>query len=247
MEYTALPVREDELVDMIDRVRSVPFRGISVTMPHKHAVMTLLDELTPAANELRAVNHITNDDGHLTGNNTDGGGFVAGLARGHGVELEGTRVAVLGAGGAARAIVWACGREASDVAVIARNQASADSAASAAAGVARRGTVDDLHDADIVVNATPVGMAGSPYADSMPLDVGVLRTDAIVVDIVYTPLQTPLLAAASARGLRVIDGLAMLAGQAAEQFTAWTGIEAPLDVMLEAARREPGEQKASIP
>jgi len=100
----------------------------------------------------------------------------------------------------------------------------------------RVGSTDDLSTADVVVNATPVGMAGGEAAASTPFDVAELNEAAVVVDIVYNPLETPLLAHARARGLVVVDGLSMLVGQAAAQFEAWTGVAAPIEAMREAAR-----------
>ena len=240
LEYEALLVEPEELVSTIAMVRETGMRGLSVTMPHKEAVIAEMDELTPSATALGAVNHVTNTDGHLVGNNTDGDGFLLGLSHAHGIDIVDMDVAVFGAGGAARAIIRACARAgARRVSVIARRDERAARAAEVGGPRAVPADVNTLRHVDLVVNATPVGMAGTPSAGNVPFDVRVLRDDVVVVDIVYDPVETALLLAARERGLRGIDGLSMLAGQAAAQFTAWTGVHAPLDVMIAAASKSP--------
>lgn len=247
LDYRAISVVPGELVDTIAMVRETAMRGLSVTMPHKEAALAEVDELTPAAIELGAVNHITNTDGYLVGNNTDGDGFLLGLQHAHGLDVRGSQVGVFGSGGAARAIIRACGLAgARQVSVIARDPDRAARAAETGHGVGVVAGVDVLEDVDFAVNATPVGMAGTAGEALVPFDVGLLHKHAVVVDIVYQPVDTALLVAARSRGLRAVDGLAMLAGQAAEQFFAWTGLVAPLDVMIDAARIDPDETNASI-
>lgn len=237
LEYRAISVAPEDLAEAIATMRRTGMRGLSVTMPHKQSVMEFLDELTPAAIELGAVNHIINTDGHLVGNNTDGEGFLLGLSTAHGIEVKDQHVGVIGAGGAARAIIRACSMAgAGAVSVIARNPARAANAAEVGGGVAQPATFDVLGQLDIVVNATPVGMSGTSGARDQPLDVFALDDAAIVADIVYEPLETPLLRAARKRGLTTVDGLSMLAGQAAAQFEWWTGRPAPLHVMVAAAK-----------
>ena len=234
--YAAFPVAPGNGADAVQAVRSLGIRGLSVTMPHKADVIPALDNLTPVAEALGAVNHITNTDGHLVGNNTDGEGFLLGLKHSAGLEVGGTTVAVFGAGGAARSIIYACAQAGADVIVVARDPARAETARAVGGDRAVLSTMEQLGDADIVVNATPIGMAGTAAAVDVPFSVDHLRGDAVVVDIVYNPLETPLLSAAQARGLKTVDGLAMLVGQAAAQFTTWTGFTAPIDAMYAAAR-----------
>lgn len=242
LEYDALLVEPDDLSSVISMVRETEMRGLSVTMPHKEAVIAELDELTSSALALGAVNHITNTDGHLVGNNTDGDGFLLGLVHAHHIDVAGMDVAIFGAGGAARSIIRACAEAgARTVAVLARHHERAVTAAEVGGDVAAPGDIGVLRRAGLVVNATPVGMAGTPGAGQIPFAVDDLGDEAVVVDIVYDPVETPLLRAARERGLRGVDGLAMLAGQAAAQFTAWTGVEAPLDVMIAAAADSPDE------
>ena len=235
--YTALGVSPGAGVDAVAAMRTLGLRGMSVTMPHKQDVMAALDEITPVAQALGAVNHITNSDGHLVGNNTDGEGFLLGLDH-HGVAVDGLTVGVIGAGGAARAIIHACANAGANVVVIARNPDRAASAAAVGGATARVGSLEDLHALDMAVNATPVGMASNDPATSTatPFDPHVLRPGAVVVDIVYNPLETALLAQSRRCGLQCIDGLAMLVGQAAAQFETWTGYDAPFGVMMEAAQ-----------
>ena len=217
-------------------MRPLGIRGLSVTMPHKEDVISACDELTKSARRLNAVNHLTNSDGVIVGNNTDGDGFVLGFEHVTGEQIEGRRIAVFGSGGAARAIIEACARAgASGVDVIARSPERASVAAVLAGPAGRVTSVDALSNADVAVNATPVGMLETAAADAVPFEVGALSSSAIVVDIVYNPLETRLLANARRRGLRVVDGLAMLAGQASAQFATWTGVEPPLAVMMAAA------------
>ena len=182
------------------------------------------------------MNHITNTDGHLVGNNTDGAGFVRGLLADAGVGLSGARVGVAGAGGAARAIVAGCADAGADVVIVARNPDRAQAATAVAPTQAVVGAASDLSECAVVVNATPIGMRGVETDSTVPFDVDTLANDAVVVDIVYDPLETELLRRARERGLTAIDGLSMLVGQAAEQFTAWTGVDAPYEVMREAVR-----------
>ncbi len=234
--YTALPVRPGQGAAAAAAMRTLGIRGLSVTMPHKVDVIDALDEVTPVAQTLGAVNHITNNDGHLIGNNTDGAGFVSGLRHDAGVELDGKVVGVFGAGGAARAIIHACASSGANVVVVARDPDRARQAAEIAGDDAKPGPIEAFAEADVVVNATPLGMAETQQSDAVPFDVNALRGDVVVVDIVYHPLATPLLVAAQARDLTVVDGLSMLVGQAAEQFEAWTGHAAPLEVLRQAAR-----------
>jgi shikimate dehydrogenase len=171
----------------------------------------------------------------LVGHNTDGDGFVDALRADAGVDPEGRRVAVVGAGGAARSVVEALGRAgAADVAVVNRTPDRAAAAAALAGSVGRVGTRADLTAAELVVNATSVGMG----TDELPFDVGLLRVGQVVADLVYLPMQTALLRGAAAAGAQVVDGLGMLIHQAARQFTLWTGVEAPVAAMRSAAEAE---------
>jgi shikimate dehydrogenase len=208
--------------------------GVSVTMPHKQAVANLVDELTPIAQRLDAVNCVVNRGGRLVGTNTDGEGFLASLARGAGFDPSGRRCAVLGAGGAARAVVLALAEAgAAEVAVVARRAGAAEAAAALAGRAGRAADATAAASADLVVNATPVGMLD----DGPPLvSAAVLSAGQVVVDLVYEPAETPWMREAAARGATVLGGLGMLVHQASAQLALWTGLEPPIEAMWEAAR-----------
>jgi shikimate dehydrogenase len=211
-------------------------------MPHKDDAATHVDRLTPMAERLGAVNCVTNVDGVLTGDNTDGRGLVAALRRGGHFDPDGHRCLVVGAGGAARSIIAALADSgASEVVVVNRTPARAEAAAALAGSVGRVGEAEDAGQCDLVVNATPTGMPGSPGrpgpegADQWPLDPELLGPGQLAVDLVYHPAVTPWLEAARNRGVEVLNGLGMLVHQAALQLELWTGQEAPLDAMWRAS------------
>ncbi|HWL44680.1 MAG TPA: shikimate dehydrogenase [Ilumatobacter sp.] len=216
-------------------MRTLGIAGLAVTMPHKADVAEAVDALDPAAAALRSVNTVVlHPDGSTFGASTDGDGFVDSLVAA-GYAVGGRRVVVLGAGGAARSIVYSLGTAgAADVAVVNRTVGSAEECAALAA-VGRVGTVADVADADLLVNTTPVGMGGS---GELPVDVAVLRADLAVCDIVYHPLETPLLAAARELGARTIDGLGMLVHQAVHQQQLWTGSSPDPQTLRAAAESE---------
>jgi shikimate dehydrogenase len=222
--------------------------GLSVTMPHKATVAALVDDISDTARLLDAVNCINNTGGTLRGVNTDGEGFVAALERGAGFDPSGRRCVVIGAGGAARAVVVALARRgASDVAVLNRTPGRALPAAGLAGAVGRVVAADDrvevdrtIAAADLVVNATPVGMAGTssgvdPGAGEWLVPPGELGPGQVAVDLVYAPRPTAWLVAAAAAGATTLDGLGMLVHQAAAQLVLWTGHQPPVEAMWEAA------------
>ena len=207
--YLAMPVERGRAADAVAAMRLFQWYGMSVTMPHKHDVLAACDDLTDAARGLEAANCLFWRDGAIVGDNTDGEGFVRGMAVELGVQPNGLRCAVLGAGGAARSVVRSLAAAgAASVTVIGRNPANAARAAEHGGAVGFVGSPDVLSDVDLVVNATPLGMADTGQSDSLPCDVSVLRADTIVSDLIYHPLETQLLGAAHARGLRAQNGLA---------------------------------------
>lgn len=236
--YVALPVRAGRGADAVDAMRVLGIQGLSVTMPHKADVAAAVDALTPAAENLGACNCLFRDGDRIIGDNTDGIGFVRSVEA-TGFSLVGTTVAVLGAGGAARSIIDAIDRAgASAIIVVNRSAANAASAA-ALAPSARVGRAADCIGADLVINTTSLGMADGPdpTAMALPADIAdeVIAQATLIADIVYAPTQTPLLAAASARGVATVGGLPMLVYQAVAQFEHWTGLPAPVEIMLAAA------------
>lgn len=229
--FMAFEVAPGAAPEALAAMRTLGIRGLAVTMPHKADMADAVDRLDAAAAALRSVNTVVlDDDGSTLGSSTDGDGFVASLGA-EGVEVEGRRVVVIGAGGAARSIVDALGRaEVADIAIVNRT-VDAALTASELAVAARVGTDVDIAHADILVNATSIGMAG----DDLPVPVEVLRDSLVVADIVYHPLATALLRAARAAGATVVDGLGMLVHQAVLQQERWTGHRPDPAVMRAAA------------
>jgi shikimate dehydrogenase len=239
--YVALEVAEGQVPAALEGMRSLGLAGLSVTMPHKAAVadhLSVHDELSPQASRLRAVNCVARRDGVLVGHNTDGDGFVASLVADAGFDPNGRSCVVLGAGGAARSLVLALAEAgASEVAVINRSPDAAAVAAGLAGPAGRVAGPEAIAEADLIVNATPVGMD----ALSLPFDPSLLADRHLVADIIVEPVETPLLQAAAARGARTLGGLGMLARQAAVSFEIWTGVPAPIESMLEAVVSTTGQ------
>jgi shikimate dehydrogenase len=232
--FVAMPVPAGAGADAVAAVRLLDLVGLSVTMPHKADVAAAVDRCTPAAARLGAVNCVRREEGELVGDNTDGGGFVDAFGQETGDTFDGAVVAVLGAGGAARAVIDAVATAgAAQVLVLNRSPQPATRAA-ALAPVARVGDWAEVPACDVVVNATAVGMAGGPAPDRVPLDPSLLRPGQVVCDLVYQPRLTPLLAAAAEVGAKPVGGVGMLVHQAARAFTGWTGHPAPVAVMREA-------------
>lgn len=234
----ALPVPAGQGGQVGAALRTLGLEGTSVTMPHKHDVIAGLDELTPVAATLDSVNCVLRRDGRLVGDNTDGAGFLAGLAEDTGLDPAGAHCVVLGAGGAARAVVLALAEAgAASVRVLNRTASRAEQAAALAGRVGSVGTEADVADADLVVNATPVGMADTGAdAAATPVDPSLLRPGQVVAELVYHPAVTPLMVAARAAGARSTNGVSMLVHQAATAFGHWTGLDAPVAEMAAAAR-----------
>jgi shikimate dehydrogenase len=230
------PVRAGSAADALRGAAALGIRGLSVTMPHKEAVAALVDEKTPVAARLGAVNCVTFEPGGTSGDNTDGPGLVAALRRGAGFDPSGRRCLVVGAGGAARAVVVALAEaDAAEVVVVNRTSERALAAAALAGPAGRVGDPSEAGECDLVVDATPLGMTGRAVREEGGLvDPALLGPGQVVVDLVYDPPETPWLAAARARGATVANGLGMLVHQAALQLARWTGEEAPVEAMWEA-------------
>ncbi len=211
-------------------MRALGLGGMSVTMPLKSDVIAGLDRLDPTAARLDAVNCIAWDGDELVGYNTDGAGFVDGLADDLGVTPSGRTFGVVGAGGAARAVISALGDAgAASVLVVNRSDERAQIAASMAGPVGRVAVPSELAAVDVIVQATPVGMGDG----RLPFDLHLL-TGQVVVDLVYEPSETPLLSAARELGLATANGVSMLVHQAAHAFRRWTGEDPPVEQMRRA-------------
>ncbi len=238
--FTAFEVPAGSGAQALEAMRVLGLGGLSVTMPLKAEVAVAADTADAEVEILGASNCIVpRGDGGLHAANTDATGFVAALRADAGISPQGRRVALMGGGGAARAVSWGVAAAgAADVAVINRTGSKAEAAASIADAASRSGrpgrvgTVDDIAAADIVVNATSVGMGSDT---SMPCDPALLRTGQVAVDLVYEPIETAWLAALRRQGVEAHNGLSMLVYQAAAAFELWTGTEAPVEVMRRAA------------
>ncbi len=232
--YVALDVDPTSGAAAVEAMRTLGLAGLSVTMPHKASVAAAADERTATVERLGAANCLYWCDNRIVAESTDGDGFVAAFEQEVGRPLTGRRVGVVGAGGAARSIIEALGRAGVlDIVVVNRSETTL-AAAVQLASQARAGTADDLASVDVIVNTTPVGMEGGPAAGQCPIDVALISASHTVVDIVYNPLVTPLLAAAAERGATVRGGVPMLVHQAARAFRLWTGREAPVEAMTAA-------------
>ena len=231
--YLALPVRPGDVAAALGGMGALGLDGLSVTMPHKTAMAAALDHLTGAAAALQAVNCVFRDGDRLIGDNTDGGGFVDSL-REQDLDPDGMHCVVVGAGGAARAVVRGLfDAGAARITVLNRSPGSAEVAAGLAGERGRVGDHAALADADLAVNATPLGMGDD---ERLPFDPLATPSHAVIADLVYAPERTPLLQAAERAAYRTVGGLGMLIHQAARAFTHWTGVPAPTSVMWEAAR-----------
>ncbi len=238
--YVPFRVRKEELRQAIDGMRGLNIRGLNVTIPHKVAVIPFLDELDPLAEKIGAVNTIANDDGVLTGYNTDASGFLQALLE-RGIEPKGKEIAILGAGGASRAIAFILAERGAHLVILNRRLERVEKLAGRLSLIFSREVkvlelVEEnlegvLQSADILVNTTSVGM--SPDINETPVPSKLLRPGLVVFDTVYNPMKTRLLRKAEAAGAKTVSGVDMFVWQGALAFERWTGIKAPLELMRE--------------
>jgi len=248
LDYVYLPfkVKNEELKQAIAGARALNIRGLNVTIPHKVAVMQLLDKIDPLAEKIGAANTIVNDEGILTGYNTDAYGFIQALLE-KDINPIGKKVLVLGAGGAAKAICFILAEQGVSL-VILNRKLELEWAQDIANRIKQNYTInvraDELNkknleqvlaNTDILVNATSVGM--SPNSHETPVDAEFLCSNMVVFDIIYNPFPTRLLQEAKTAGARTIDGLEMLVCQGALSFEKWTGQKPPVDLMRQSAMR----------
>lgn len=226
-----LPCETGKLSDFLAIARALGFQGFSVTMPFKRAIIGRLDWLDPIARQIGACNTAALQNGKWMGWNTDAAAVIEVLTKR--LRLAGSRILILGAGGAARAAAYALRAEGAQVLLAARREAAAKQLARTVSAQAISWSSADNLDVDAVINATPLGMA--PHVDALPIDLARLRVR-VVFDMVYYPLETRLLAEARGRGLTTISGLEMLVAQGARQFEIWTGQAAPRALMEQAVR-----------
>ncbi len=253
MRYEAWDIKAEELPSAISKLRQPQNLGANITVPYKEMAIGLIDEVDEFARIIGAVNTVVNHSGRLKGFNTDSSGFLKALREDAGLEPSEKKVLILGAGGAARAVSFSLVQEKIGALVLtdlylekAKNLTGAlvkfaadsqtkiniEAVQSSSANLAKIAVQCQL-----IVNCTTVGMKYSPDESLSPLTSDLIPKDALVFDLVYNPSQTPLLKMAKAAGAKTIGGLPMLVYQGAASFKLWTGREAPLDIMMTAARK----------
>ena len=239
--YEALEADASNIADVLSQLRQRGVRGLSVTMPLKEAIIPLLDVIDEDARLLNAVNCVDFNNGVATGHNTDGDGCCDALEQQGGALLSGAHAVVLGAGGTARSVALALGRRGARVAIINRTTEKAEElvrtlapAAQEAGGDIVIGSLDEISRAGVLVNTTSVGM----NSDELPLPANILRRNIVVLDAVYSPMETALLKAAKRAGDQTVDGLWMLIQQARRQCVHQFGWNPDAEPMREAAERE---------
>jgi len=242
--YVAFRVPGEELGKAIAGMRALGITGLNVTIPHKVSVIPYLDKLDPLAEKIGAVNTIVNNNGVLTGHNTDASGFLQALLD-KGVEPAGKKVAILGAGGVSRAISFSLADRGAEIAILnrkleldwaeklAKELSGAFNKEVPALELNENNLTATMAKTDILVNATSVGM--TPNDNEAPVPAGLLRPGLFVFDAVYNPIQTRLRREAEAAGAETIGGLDMLAWQGALAFEKWTGEKAPVELMKKEA------------
>jgi shikimate dehydrogenase len=228
--YLRLPLPPELFEEAVRALPAAGFRGVNVTIPHKHAALALAlaDDVTVAAQAIGAANTLTFEDGRIHADNTDAPGLIAAI----GEPVNGRSALVLGAGGAGRAAAWALRTAGAQVSVWNRTPERA----AELAGALRVRAVTTPEAADIVVNCTSVGLqSGEDPFKALPIEADELSAGSLVVDLVYRAGGTQFLEAARTRGARVIDGLEVLVAQGAASFERWTGMSAPREAMRAAA------------
>lgn len=241
--YVPLHITADQLEKAIQGIKVLGFHGVNVTVPHKIQVMDYLDEIDPAAAAIGAVNTVVHEDGRLIGYNTDGIGYLRSLKEETGARLHGANIVVLGAGGAARAIVYALLQEQPGCLTIANR--TEETAKGLVAEWGHLGNISAcgfhsaeaaLAAADIIINTTTVGMY--PHMEGIPVEPDFLPSGIIVSDLIYNPLETRLLTEAKQRNCVTHNGLGMFIYQGAYAFELWTGMPAPVTEMTAAVAGE---------
>ena len=247
--YEAWDTPPDTLEGRVNALRGTDFLGANVTIPHKESVLAMIDGGVGDAVKIGAVNTIVHADGKLIGHNTDVAGFARALKQDAKFEAHARRVMILGSGGAARAVALALvDANASVIYVVGRKPKRVEGVALTLKPITPSGTTISwaywgdgsfqrmLREADLIVNCTPVGVAGSDTDGQSPIDTELLEPHTTVFDVVYNPADTALVRGARERGATAVSGLGMLVYQAAESFKLWTGKDADTNVMFAAAR-----------
>ncbi|MDD2958428.1 MAG: shikimate dehydrogenase [Lachnospiraceae bacterium] len=243
--YLTMKVTPDDFDTAMKSLKALHMKGINLTMPHKIAVLPYLDEVSEAAGIIGAVNTVVLRDGKLIGDNTDGKGFVQAL-KNENISPAGKNIAILGAGGASKAIAVECAlADAASITIINRSeargqelvQAILQNTNSSASYLSWSDAVSIPARTDILINATSIGLHPNIH-DQPDINYDTITPDMVVSDVIFNPAITPFLTEAGKRGAKTISGLGMLVCQGALNFTIWTGVEAPYDIMYEALKKE---------
>ena len=234
-EYVALEVSPGDLKGAVEGLRALHFAGFNVTVPYKEEVVPYLDEVTNFAAEIGAVNCVQNQDGRLVGFNTDGPGFIESLEVDAEFKPKGKNCLILGAGGAGRALAISLQHnEAASIALYDPRSVKAEELAASVGGRAVRDLQKEIDSAQLLVNASPLGMHPNPDASPLSAEIRIPKK-LCVYDLVYNPRETKLLRAARAAGAKAVSGLGMLVRQGTLAFTVFTGHSAPTEIMWSAA------------
>lgn len=249
--YVAFNVKRENLEGAVKGVRSLGIAGVNVTMPHKTAIISHLDEVDQEARFVEAVNTVLNIEGRLVGFNTDGVGALRALKE-NGLDPKGKKILLLGAGGAGKAIAFQLAREAEELRILNRNGYKAKQLADKLEKTFHKKILGEhlsqttlnewIKDADVLINATSVGM--HPNDEQTPVDREQLRPELTVMDIVYNPVETRLLKEAKSLGAKVVYGVEMLIFQGAASFEIWWKRPAPVDVMRKAVMNKLVRERA---
>ncbi|MFH1140881.1 MAG: shikimate dehydrogenase [Chloroflexota bacterium] len=244
--YSALDVSPADLESTVRSLRGSGFRGANVTIPYKEKVQPYLDDITPLAHRVGSVNTVINNDGLLLGDNTDVAGFIKAL-NDVSVDVTDGKALILGAGGAARAVAFALAEaKAPEVVIANRGLARAQRLINDLQPALESPRMRCIHWDDIcreaeschlIVNCTSLGLRGGDAENQSPLQAEFIPKSAVIFDVEYNPPHTPFLMEADKAGATIISGLSMLVYQGALSFKLWTGLEAPLDIMFDAARK----------
>lgn len=247
--YVAFRVKAEDLSTAVNGLKAIGVKGFNVTIPHKVQIIKLLDSVDNQAQFMNAVNVVVNCNGVLKGYNTDGYGALKALKSVDTV-LSNKVVTLIGAGGASRAIAFTVAYEnPKKIYIVNRTLSRAENLAqdlkSKVNVTVKPCSFNDLNafrEADVVVNCTPVGMY--PNVDESPFDCSLLKSECVVMDIVYNPIETKLLKEAKALGLKTIDGVSMLVHQAVLAFKIWVNLNPPVDLMMATAYKALGVKSA---
>ncbi|MFH1584691.1 MAG: shikimate dehydrogenase [Patescibacteria group bacterium] len=242
--FVASRVERGRIKEAVEAMRTLNFRGMTCTMPHKKEVIAYLDEVEESARMIEAVNTIVQEDGILRGSNTDWIGAITALEQ-H-ISLDGKSVAILGAGGAGRAMAYGVAQKGARFTIFHREEDALDAQEIAEKfGGQQKGlsSISEVAQADIIMNATPVGMAPA-FAERSLVPKEAIRPHHIVFDAVYSPLETRLLREAKERGAQTICGVEMLLYQGVTQFERYVGQRAPIDAMRRAITEVLAKRKA---